>query len=114
MLPAKPGVVLLLLKGKQMDRNCTLICTNADKAVAEALAATFPGGAGTFGVKLTSQLGGTIPTHWAGSGYVDAGMAAAFEVSVAPMFQVVDNDGTDFNSIIASRTPRLYRIVEEL
>jgi hypothetical protein len=65
-------------------------------------------------VKLTSQLGGTIPTHWAGSGYVDAGMAAAFEVSVAPMFQVVDNDGTDFNSIIASRTPRLYRIVEEL
>jgi hypothetical protein len=97
-----------------MDRNCTLICANADRAVAESLAATFPGGAGTFGVKLTSTQGGTTPTHWAGSGYVDANMAAAFEVSVTPMFMVVDNENTDFNSIIASRTPRLYRIVDEL
>jgi hypothetical protein len=93
-----------------MDRNVTLICAAADKPAADALAATFPGGEGTFSVRLTTVQGGTVPTHYAGSGYVDAGMAEAFELSVSPMYKVFPNDNTDFNAILAQCEPPLHRV----
>lgn len=98
-------------------RNVTILCEAANKGAAEALAATYPGGAGTFSVPLSTSPGVTdrlLATHWAGSGDVDSGMATAFEVSVSPMFQVAENDNTNFDAIIATRTPRLYRIIEGL
>lgn len=97
-----------------MDRNVTLICLAADRTAAEAIAATYPGGSGTFGVALTSVPNGTVATHYAGSGYVDGDMADAFEISVDPMVKVFDNTGTDFFTIIAGLEPSLYRVVEEL
>lgn len=97
-----------------MDRNVTLICTAADKALAEALAANFPGGSGTFSVKLTTVPGGTIPTHWAGSGMVPEEMATAFDQSVSPMYKVFPLEGTTFDQQLNDCEPRLYRVVEEL
>lgn len=99
------------------DRNVTLICAAGDRATAEALAAEFPGGAGTFSVPLATAPGLTDlaqATHWAGSGYMDEDMVAAFDMSVAPMFKVfpMTDDLPDFASHIAACVPPLYRVYE--
>ena len=99
------------------DINITVICTKADQAAANALAATFPGGAGTFSVPLSTTQGITDPalaTHYAGSGMVAQDMADAFTISVDPMIKVFSNDNTDFNTIISQTDPVLYRIYEAL
>lgn len=99
------------------DVNITIICTKADQTAANTLAATFPGGAGTFSVPLSTTQGVTNPTlatHYAGSGVVSQEMADAFTASVDPMIKVFSNDSTDFNTIISQTDPVLYRIYEAL
>lgn len=95
------------------DINVTLICENAHKAEAEALAEQYPGGAGTFSISLATAPDITdlaLATHWAGSGYMPEEMVAAFQVSVAPMYKVFPLENTDFNAQIAACTPTLYRL----
>jgi hypothetical protein len=96
------------------NKAVTLICTAASKAAADALAATFPGGAGTFSVRLTTVQGGQTPTHYAGSGFVPEEMAEAFELSVDPMFKVFPLEGATFNQHLAECAPPLFRVVDVL
>lgn len=99
-------------------RNCVAICQASDATKAENLVNQFPGGSGTFSIRLTNVQGGTVPTHLAGSGLMEQDMATALEVSVDPMIQLVylDIDLTlaTFDDVIATRIPRLYRVVDEL
>lgn len=99
-----------------MERNVTIICTAADTLKAQAFANNYPGGT-NFSVPLFTMPGQTnrnLATHWACSGFCDADMVAAFEVSVDPIVNVTSNENTDFNTIIANRSPQLFRLVEEL
>lgn len=96
------------------DRNVTLICSAATLAQAEELASQFPGGSGTFSVRLKEVGAPNVPTYYCGSGYVAAEMARAFEVNVNPMFKVFDNEGKTFNQILSECAPPLDRVVDEL
>ena len=100
-----------------MDVNVSVICTKADQAAANNLAAQYPGGANTFSVPLATTEGLSDPslaTHYAGSGMVAQDMADAFIASVDPMIKVFYNEGTDFATIIANTDPVLYRIYEAI
>lgn len=92
------------------DKNVTLICAAADLAAAEALASQFPMGSGTFSVPLTVVQGGSVATHYAGSGYVDEAMASAMDVNLEPMFKVFSNDAASFWDNLAACVPPLYML----
>ena len=85
------------------NTNVILICKAADQAAAEALVSQFPGGSGTFSVKLCLQGAADLstPTYFAGSGFVAQDMADACAQSANPMIVVIPNDGTDFDTLIA-------------
>lgn len=91
------------------DKAVTLICTAADLEAANALAAQFPGGAGTFSFPLTTTNGSFTATHYAGSGFVPADMADAMDVSLAPMVKVFPlSGGVTFWDHLAMCEPPLY------
>lgn len=99
------------------NRTVCCIVANADKAAAQTIAMAHGDGPGTFSVPLSTSSGITNPalaTHWGMEGQIPEEEVNAFEISVDPMINVTDTNGAGFNSIIGSREPRLYKIIEPI
>ena len=96
-----------------MDRNVTVIVEAANIVAARDLMED----PNSFSVQLGEVQGwdqDAQRTHYAMSGYIPADKVELMEVSVSPMFNVTNNEGTDFHTIIAGRSPRLYMRTEPL
>lgn len=100
------------------DKRAILIATVADRAVAEALASTFPGGAGSFGpgaVRLSTNPAATVdtPTHICISGAMPEEMVEAFRISSVPFFMVVDNPEDRYAGLLLNALqPPLYFCID--
>jgi len=111
------------------DRNVLIICRAEHLADAETVASWYPGGAGTFGVPLTTVENGTVAEFYAGAGAMPEAMVDAFEGSgvldeinqgiegdphpLLHPYEVYNLDGTDVFTLLANRQAgALYRVTE--
>lgn len=81
----------------------TLVCRVADLEAANALCAQFPGGDGTFSIKLCLQGAADLetPTYLGAHGWVGQDMADACAASANPMIVVMPCETTDdFDALI--------------
>jgi hypothetical protein len=94
--------------------NAIIVAFKTDQAAAEALAAQYPGGAGSFGPgcsKWHTVAGTPVPdcTQVAVSGTMDSDMVEAFRMNSVPKFQVIDNpDDHSPASMLVQCQPPLY------
>lgn len=93
------------------------IVENARVQDARDLCVAAGDGPGTFSVALSTSPNETNPanaTHWGMEGTYYEAVLEALQLSVDPMVNLTETDGSGFNTVIASRVPALYKVNEPL